>query len=320
MSRQLLLLLSLLLSCKHGFAAPAEAALSGTLTSVGSDTLGNLMTRWAEAFQQLHPGVIVQVQTPGSSSAPIALTAGAASFGAMSREMHADELQRFEQRYGYAPTRISVAQDAIVVFVHPDNPLQSLRLLDIAAIFGEAGACSSSAQDPEQRRIEHWNDLDVVDSNFAAQRLLRIGRNGVSGTSAYFSEATLCGADYRADIVQLPGSGAVVAAVAQHTNAIGYSGIGYLNALVKPLALSTATHTTAVSPNNQTIESGTYPLSRSLYLYFNMKPETAPSVLLASFFRFILSAPGQGIATREGFLALSAEQRTTQLTALHLAQ
>ncbi len=320
MSSRLLLLLSLLLSCAHGVAAPAAAALSGTLTSVGSDTLGNLMARWAEAFQQLHPGVIVQVQTPGSSSAPIALTAGAASFGAMSREMHADELQRFEQRYGYAPTRIAVAQDAIVVFVHPDNPLQSLRLLDIAAIFGEADACSSSAPGTEQHRIEHWSDLDMLDASVAAQRLLRIGRNGVSGTSAYFSVATLCGADYRADIVQLPGSGAVVAAVAQHTNAIGYSGIGYINALVKPLALSTTMHTPAVSPNNQTIENGTYPLSRSLYLYFNMKPETAPSVLLASFFRFILSAPGQGIATREGFLALSAEQRTAQLTALHLAQ
>jgi len=319
MSHRLLVLLALLLSCTHGFGAMAEPALSGTLTSVGSDTLGNLMTRWAEAFQQLHPGVIVQVQTPGSSSAPIALTAGAASFGAMSREMHADELQRFEQRYGYAPTRISVAQDAIVVFVHPDNPLQSLRLIDIAAIFGEAGACSL-AEDTERRHIEHWNDLKVVDPVIAAQRLLRIGRNGVSGTSAYFSEATLCRADYRADIVQLPGSGAVVAAVAQHSNAIGYSGIGYINALVKPVALSTATQAIAVSPNSQTIENGTYPLSRSLYLYFNMKPETAPSVLLASFFRFILSTPGQGIATREGFLALSVEQRTTQLTALYLAQ
>ncbi len=320
MSRRLLVLFALLLSDMHGFAATSEPALSGTLTSVGSDTLGNLMARWAEAFQQLHPGVIVQVQTPGSSSAPIALTAGAASFGAMSREMHADELQRFEQRYGYAPTRIAVAQDAIVVFVHPDNPLQSLRLLDIAAIFGQSDACDSSTQGIEQRRIERWNDLDVLDPTVAAQRLLRIGRNGVSGTSAYFSETTLCGADYRADIVQLPGSGAVVAAVAQHTNAIGYSGIGYVNALVKTVALSTATQAIAVSPDNRTIENGTYPLSRSLYLYFNMKPETPPSVLLASFFRFILSAPGQGIATREGFLALSAEQRTTQLAALHLAQ
>ena len=319
MSRRLLVLVALLSSGMHSFAATAEPALSGTLTSVGSDTLGNLMTRWAEVFQQLHPGVIVQVQTPGSSSAPIALTAGAASFGAMSREMHADELQRFAQRYGYAPTRISVAQDAIVVFVHPDNPLQSLRLLDIAAIFGETGACSSG-QATEQRHIEHWNDLDVADPAVAAQRLLRIGRNGVSGTSAYFSEATLWGASYRADIVQLPGSGAVVAAVAQHTNAIGYSGIGYVNALVKPLALSSATQAIGVRPNSQTIENGTYPLSRSLYLYFNLKPETAPSVLLASFFRFILSVPGQSIATREGFLALSVEQRTAQLAALHLAQ
>ncbi|MGH8173506.1 MAG: substrate-binding domain-containing protein, partial [Rhodanobacteraceae bacterium] len=105
---------------------PAQAAVSGTLTIVGSDTLSTLVLRWIDAFRAQHRDALIQLQTPGSASAPIALLEGAADIGAMSRAMNTQELTAFHDRFGYEPTAIIVARDAIVVFVHPDNPLTAI--------------------------------------------------------------------------------------------------------------------------------------------------------------------------------------------------
>src|SRR5512139_2369518 len=125
-------------------AAPAEPELptyqrvsgvAGNLSSVGSDTLANLMTLWTEAFKREYPNVNIQVQAAGSSTAPPALTEGTANFGPMSRAMTDKEIQEFETRHGYKPTVFRVAMDALAVYVHKDNPIESLTLAQVDAIF-----------------------------------------------------------------------------------------------------------------------------------------------------------------------------------------
>ena len=185
------------------FDARAEA-LSGSLTIVGSDTLSTLVLRWSDAFRAHHPGVSIQLQTPGSASAPIALLEGAADIGAMSRPMSEEETARFEGRFGYAPTQVAVARDAIVVIVHPENPLSTITQRELDAIYSDTRRCGAASA------ILSWNALDPAASG---RRILATGRNSASGTSEFFREKALCGGEYRADVVGWPGHGATVATV-----------------------------------------------------------------------------------------------------------
>jgi len=290
-------------------AASAETDLSGTLTSVGSDTASALITRWAGAFQALHPQVRIQVQAVGSASAPAALSGGGADLGSMSRPMNADELATFQARYGYAPAHIVIAHDAIAVFVHPDNPLRRITLAELDAIYSAHRRCGQ----PEP--IRHWSDL-AVDMPANANALLASGRNSASGTYEMFRASVLCGGDYRADVVAWPGNGAVIATVATNREAIGYAGAGYLNGLVKPLALARDEGDPGTLPDSASVTDGRYPLARASYIYFNRAPGRALAALPAAFLAYVLSDEGQALARQEGFLALDPTERTAQRTQL----
>jgi phosphate transport system substrate-binding protein len=280
-------------------------ALSGTLTIVGSDTLSTLVLRWSEAFRTHHPEVLIQLQTPGSGSAPIALLEGAADIGAMSRPMDDDEQHAFAQRYGYAPTRIAVAHDAIVVFVHPDNPLTKITRRQLDAVYSDTLRCGAS------KPITNWNDFGVNPAQ-AATHILATGRNGASGTSEFFREEALCGGEYRADVVVWPGHGATVAAVSGNREAIGYAGIGYVNGLIKPLAFAPSDDAPAVAPVMENVMNGEYALARPLYLYVNRPPDRAPAPLPAAFLAYVLSDDAQTLVTQEGFLPLTHAERERQ--------
>ena len=110
------------------------AGVSGNFTSVGSDTLNNLMTLWAEEYKRLYPNVNIQIQGAGSSTAPPALTEGASNFGPMSRMMTAKEVESFEKKHGYKPTAVGVAIDALAVYVNKDNPIKGLSLEEVDAL------------------------------------------------------------------------------------------------------------------------------------------------------------------------------------------
>ena len=277
---------------------PATAAAQTSLTSVGSDTLGELMQAWAQAYALDAPQVRLQIRTPGSAAAPTALAAGAADIGPMSRAMNAAELTDYRLRRDRDPGRIRVAFDAVVLFVHPDNPLPALRLDDAARIWSERAACGGA---PAAR----WSDLGLRDATLAPQSVLRLGRNTTSGTSEFFHDAALCNGRYRADVVQFPGAGAIVAAVAQTPNAIGYAGLGHVNGLVRALPLARGDEP-PVLPDAASVISGRYPLTRPLYLYFNRADDGRPDPATAGFLRFALSAAAQEIAVRRGFVALPA--------------
>lgn len=292
--------------------ALAAGALAGRLTGVGSDTASALVARWAEAFRAEHPGVQMQVQAAGSASAPTALIEGAADFGSMSRPMNEAESAAFRTRYGYAPTRVVVAHDAIAVFVHPDNPLDRLTLAQLDAVYSADRRCGAPAP------VLRWRDLGVIaDPTLAAARVLASGRNEASGTYEVFREGALCDGKYRAEVVAWPGNGAVVATVASNREAIGYAGLGYVTGLVKPLALARGDGDEAVAPDRAAVTQGRYPLSRALYLYVNRPPGSALAELPAAFLAYALSDEGQALAQREGFTPLQADERAAQRSLLH---
>ena len=304
--------LRLAMSCVVvALAQPALAAnREEALTIVGSDTLSTLLLRWIDAFRAGHAAVAIQLQTPGSASAPIALLEGAADLGAMSRSMSESERASFRSRFGYEPTGIVVAHDAIVVFVHPDNPLDRITRRQLDAIYSSTRRCGAAAA------ITRWSELGAPADGKVAD-ILPIGRNDASGTYAFFRDNALCGGEYRADVVAWPGHGATVAAVAANPEAIGYAGIGYVNGLVKPLAFAPEEGARAVAPVMRNVMNGDYALSRPLYLYVNRPPDRAPAPLSEAFVAFALSDAGQAMVGQEGFLEATGEERSMQARSIH---
>lgn len=285
--------------------------LSGTLGSVGSDTLGGLMVEWGARLAARHPQVRLQVQATGSGTAPPALVEGVTRIGAMSRPMTDAERGEFIARQGYPPLAVPVALDALTLFVHRDNPLDSLSQAQIEALFAATRFCA------HRPAVEHWGELGVDASGWAARGIVRFGRNTASGSHALFRQEALCGGDFRRDVNELPGSSAVVAAVGRSRGAIGYAGLGYPTAMVKVVALRDDQGTPRL-PTHENVISGRYPLTRPLYLYVNLAPgETLPP-LERAFFDLVLSHEGQAVVARQGFVPLPEPRLASARRALRL--
>tara|TARA_R110001583_G_scaffold22510_6_gene84419 strand:- start:369 stop:1340 length:972 start_codon:yes stop_codon:yes gene_type:complete len=280
------------------------SGVSGNLSSVGSDTLANMMTLWAEEFKHIYPNVNIQIQAAGSSTAPPALTEGTSQFGPMSRKMKPNEVEAFEKHYGYQPTAVRVAIDALAVFVHKDNPITGLSIEQIDAIFSSTHKCGG-------KEINRWGDAGL-DGNWAAKDVQLYGRNSVSGTYGYFKEKALCKGDFRPNVNEQPGSASVVQSVSQSLNAIGYSGIGYKTAGVKAVAISKKGDK-FIEATAANAADGTYPLSRYLYVYVNKHPNKDLSPMDREFLRFVLSKQGQQIVEKDGYVPLPTSVITKDL-------
>ena len=286
------------------------AGVSGNLSSVGSDTLANLMTLWAEEFKRAYPNVNIQIQAAGSSTAPPALTEGTSNLGPMSRKMKDKEIEAFEKRYGYKPTPIPVAIDALAVFAHKDNPIPGLSIAEVDAIFSSTRKCGY-AED-----ITKWSQVGLTGS-LANQSIQLFGRNSVSGTYGYFKNVALCKGDYKNSVNEQPGSASVVQSVSTSINGIGYSGIGYKTASVRALPLSReGTDYVEATPENAT--NGTYPLSRFLYVYVNKKPGQELAPLEREFVKLVLSRVGQEVVVKDGYIPLPAKVVEKQMAELGL--
>src|SRR5712664_2702049 len=209
----------------------AVSGVSGSISSVGSDTLNNLMTHWAETFSKFYPNAKVQIEGKGSSTAPPALIAGTAQLGPMSRAMKRTEIDQFEKKYGYKPTQIRTSVDALGVFVNKDNPIKCLTIPKADAIF------SKSRRQGYKEDITTWGQLGLT-GEWAAKPLSLYGRNSASGTYGFFKEHTLKNGDYKDSVKEQPGSASVVQGATVDRFAVGYSGIGYATAGVRPVPLA----------------------------------------------------------------------------------
>ncbi len=273
------------------------SGVSGNLSSVGSDTLANLMTLWAEEFKRQYPNVNIQIQAAGSSTAPPALTEGTSNVGPMSRKMKDKEVQAFEAKYGYKPLAIPVAIDALAVFVNKDNPVKGLSISQVDSIFSATRKCGAKAD------ATKWGDVGATGS-FANQTIQLYGRNSVSGTYGYFKSKALCKGDYKNSVNEQPGSASVVQSVTSSVNGIGYSGIGYKTSGVRALPLSKKDGEAFVEATPDNATAGTYPLSRFLYVYVNKAPNKPLQPLEREFVKMVMSKTGQNVVVKDGYVPL----------------
>ncbi|WP_428473812.1 PstS family phosphate ABC transporter substrate-binding protein [Photobacterium indicum] len=286
------------------------SGVSGNLSSVGSDTLANLMTYWGEEFKRKYPNVNIQIQTAGSSTAPTALTEATAQLGPMSRKMKAKEIEAFEHEYGYKPTAIRVAIDALAVFVHEDNPLKGINFEQLDAVYSRTYRCGAT------QPITRWGQLGLT-GRWVDRDIQRFGRNSVSGTYGYFKLRALCKGDFLNNVNEQPGSSSVVQSVSTSLNAIGYSGIGYKTTGIRaiPVAREGDNYVDATIENSI---NGSYPLARYLYVYVNKHPNKPLDPILAEFFKFVLSHNGQSVVEKDGYIPLPSGVVKADLTLLKL--
>jgi phosphate transport system substrate-binding protein len=275
------------------------SGVSGNLSSVGSDTLANLMTLWAEDFKRIYPNVNIQIQAAGSSTAPIALTEGTANMGPMSRKMKDKEIEAFENKFGYKPTAIPVAIDALAVYVNKDNPIKQLTIKQVDAIFSSTRKCG------EDKEINSWGDAGLT-GDWSARKIETYGRNSVSGTYGYFKKKGLCKGDFRNSVKEQPGSASVVQSLSTSLNGIGYSGIGYKTSSVRSVPLSKKGKE-FVDATAENAVTGAYPLSRFLYVYVNKKPNQPLSPIDREFAKLVLSQKGQHVVVKDGYIPLPAK-------------
>ncbi|MCK6478768.1 MAG: phosphate ABC transporter substrate-binding protein [Planctomycetes bacterium] len=288
---------------------PVEG-VSGNIKSVGSDTMNNEMTLWAEGFRKHYPNVQVEIEGKGSTTAPVALIAGTAQFGPMSRDMKAKEIDDFEAKFGYKPTGIATSLDMLAVYVHKDNPIKGLTFPQVDAIF------SKSRKGGHEKDVVKWGDLGLT-GEWADKPISLYGRNSASGTYGYFKEHALFKGDYKDSVKEQAGSSAVVGAIASDKYGIGYSGIGYKTAdvLAVPLAMKGDKFIAATPENAYT---GEYPLARFLWLYVNHKPGSSMDPLRREFIRYIMSQEGQLDVVKDGYFPLTADLAKEQLRKIGL--
>ena len=281
--------------------------VSGNLSSVGSDSLNNLMTLWAETFNRHYPNAKIQIEGKGSSTAPPALISGTAQLGPMSRAMKGTEIDQFEKKYGYKPTVIRTSVDALAVFVHKDNPIKCLALSQVDAVF------SKSRRAGHKEDVTTWGQLGLT-GEWASKPISLYGRNSASGTYGFFKEQSLKNGDFKDQVKEQPGSASVVQGVTVDRFAMGYSGIGYATAGVRAVPLAEKEGGKCVEAEADNAYSGSYPLARFLYVYVNKAPGKPLDPLTREFVKLMVSKDGQEVVIKDGYFPIPAAIAKEELT------
>jgi phosphate transport system substrate-binding protein len=282
------------------------SGVSGSLSSVGSDTMNNMMALWAETFKKFYPNVKIQIEGKGSSTAPAALIAGTAQLGPMSRQMRSTEIDQFEAKYGYKPIEMKSSYDALAVYVNKDNPIEKLTLAQVEAVFGKSRKRGYKAN------VATWGQLGLT-GDWANRPISLYGRNSASGTYGFFREHVLKNGDYKDTVKEQPGSASVVQGVTEDRYGIGYSGIGYKTSGVKLVPLAETEKGPFSDGSYADVTGGKYPLWRFLYIYGNKAPNKPLDPLVAEFFKLIYSKEGQEAVVKDGYMPLTAAQAQAEL-------
>ena len=272
--------------------------LEGKIRSIGSSTLSNLMNRWVEAFKLLYPNVEVDVTGGGSSMALAALLENRTDLAPMSRPMNAKEMNDFQAKFGYPPTRITVALDAIAIYVNKTNPLEALTLTQLDSVFSAShkrGGDSIKTWGQLGLRGE-WADLDIQPK----------GPAKTHGMYTVFKEMVMENGEYRYDLKSEPVSTSIVQNVGAEKSAIGFASYFFSSRRTRPLALSPTNSGPYFLPTQQNCLEGKYPLARFLYVYVNKKPRTTLNSVTGHFLGFICSKQGQETSAKEGNYPLNA--------------
>jgi phosphate transport system substrate-binding protein len=273
------------------------SGISGAVNSIGSDTLNNLMTLWAEGFRRQYPNVKIQVEGKGSSTAPPALIEGTAQLGPMSRLMKASEVDKFEAKFGYPPAAYPVAVDALAILVNKDNPITALTIEQVDAAF------SKTRRHGAVHEIKTWGQLGL-NGEWTAAPISLYGRNSASGTYGFFKEHALKNGDFKDQVKEQPGSASVVQGVTEDRFGLGFSGIGYLTSGIRLVPLAKKAGAKAVEPTLENTRNGSYPLWRYLYVYVNQAPGKPLPPIVHEFLRYIYSREGQSDVMKDGYFPM----------------
>lgn len=288
------------------------SGISGNASSIGSDTMNNLMALWLEGFRKYYPNVRIQIEGKGSSTAPPALIEGTAQFGPMSRAMKSSEKDKFEERFGYYPTPLRTSLDALAVFVSKDNPVEGMTLSQVDAIFSKTRRGGLAAD------IATWDQVGLG-GDWAGKRISLFGRNSASGTYGFFKGQALYKGDYKDEVKEQPGSASVVQGITEDKYSIGYSGIGYLTSGVRVVPLAAKEGMPYSDAKLANVLDGSYPLGRFLYLYINKTPNKALDPMVREFGKFIFSREGQEIVIKDGYMPVPFEVAQQELAKLEAA-
>lgn len=287
----------------------AVQGVSGSIKSVGSDTMNNLMTLWSEGFLKFYPNVRIEIEGKGSSTAPPALIAGTSTFGPMSREMKPSELDAFEKKYGYKPLQLPTSVDMLAVYANKDNPIKGISFPELDGIF-------SSTRRLGHAEIRTWGELGLK-GEWANAPISLYGRNSASGTYAYFKEHALGEGDYKNSVKEQPGTSAVVQGVASDRFGIGYGGIGYVTADVRAVPLAKDSGSPMVPANSE--NAADYPLARYLWLSINYRPGGQLDPLRREFVKYVFSKQGQEAVVKDGYLPVNAAVARRALSQVGIA-
>lgn len=281
----LILLLFLLTGCASDASQSAGTKPDSVyIENKGSDTIVNLALAWAERYQQVKPAIRISVTGGGSGTGIASLINKTVDIANASREIKSEEIEN-AQKAGVNPYEIIIARDAIAVIVNPANPIDRLSLEQIAAIYNGS--------------ITNWSEVGGED-----RPIVRLSRESNSGTHVYFLEAVvrLGNKDdktiFSPNTLLLPSSEGIIAEVSDNPNAIGYDGLGYITPNVKTLAISPKGSSEYYLPSIESVNDGTYPISRDLYMYTNGSPQGE----IKTYIDWILSDEAQIIVSDLGFV------------------
>jgi len=288
-------------------AYKAVPGISGNVNSIGSDTLNNLMTLWAESYSKFYPNVKIQIEGKGSATAPPALIAGTAQLGPMSRPMKGSEIDQFEKKFGYKPTPVRVAVDALAVYVNKDNPITCMTMAQADAVF------SKSRRHGYTENVKTWGQLGLG-GEWASRPLSIYGRNSASGTYGFFKEHALKNGDFKDEVKEQPGSASVVQGVTVDRFGIGYSGIGYATAGVRAVPLAAKQGGTCFEATADNAYSGDFPLSRFLYIYVNRAPGKPVEPITREFVKMVMTKEGQEVVIKDGYFPIPASIAKEEVT------
>lgn len=257
------------------------------ITNVGSDTMVNIALAWAEAYNSLHPEISISVTGGGSGTGLAALINGTVDIANASRKIKTEELNSAE-KHNLNPQEFVVAQDAIAVVVHPSNPISQLTLEQISAIYSG--------------KIKNWSELGGEN-----RPIVRLSRETNSGTHVYFLETVLRLGDpnnktmFSPDTLLMQSSEGIIVEVSQNPNAIGYDGLGYVTKDMKVIAVAKTQAGPFVLPSAATVNDGTYPVARDLYMYTPGQPAGA----VKDYLDWVRTSPdAQTIVAQLGFVPI----------------
>jgi phosphate transport system substrate-binding protein len=259
----------------------------------GSDTMVNLAAAWSERYRRHCPNISVQVTGGGSGVGIVNLINGTCDLTNTSRKMKPSEIKKAKAARGADPQEIIVGYDALAIYAHKDNPIDSISIEELAEIYGRDG------------KLAKWSQLGVKEGKLADQDITRVSRQSSSGTYAYFREVILGPRrDYRLGSIDQSGSKDVVALVSRTPTAIGYSGMGYTTPEVKMLKVSRHRGEPGVAPTVKSASDGSYPITRPLQIYVIGKPTGN----VKDYLDWILSPAGQKVVLETGYVPLSLHE------------